>query len=311
MSEVKMVVGYPASGKSTVTKDLIKKGAVALNRDTEGGTIVGLLPKLEALLKDGKDVVLDNTFPTIEVRKPFIELAKKYNVDVTCSLMSTSIEDAQFNVVQRAIGLINKFPTPEAIKAAKHTNIFPPTVLFKYKKEFQKPTTEEGFSKVEVVKFVRKENPEFTNKALIVDYDGTLRECINGNDKYPVKKEQVEIKANRTKILQAYKDKGYLLLGCSNQSGIAKGEVADEVVKELFDYTNQQLGIDIEYRYCPHQSAPISCYCRKPMPGIGVEFILKHKLSRKDCIFVGDMTTDKTFAQRCGFQYVDQAEFFK
>lgn len=311
MAKVTMVVGFPASGKSTVTKELIKKGAVSLNRDTEGGTIASLLPKLEAMLKDGKDVILDNTFPTIEVRKPFIELATKYKADIACSLMSTSIEDAQFNVVQRAIGLIGKFPTPEAIKAAKHTNVFPPTVLFKYKKEFQKPTTEEGFSKVEVVKFLRKENPEFTNKALIVDYDGTLRECINGNDKYPVKKEQVEIKANRTKVLQAYKDKGYLLLGCSNQSGIAKGEVADDVVRELFEHTNQQLGIDIEYRYCPHQSAPIACYCRKPMPGIGVEFIIKHKLNRKETIFVGDMTTDKTFAQRCGFQYVDQAEFFK
>lgn len=306
-----MVVGYPASGKSTVTKDLIKKGAVSLNRDTEGGTIVSLLPKLEALLKDGKDVVLDNTFPTIEVRKPFIDLAKKYNADVTCSLMSTSIEDAQFNVVQRAIGLIGKFPTPEAIKAAKHTNIFPPTVLFKYKKEFQKPSVEEGFSKVEIVKFVRKVNPEFTNKAIIVDYDGTLRECVGGNEKYPVSKDQIEIKAGRAKILQAYKDKGYILLGLSNQSGIAKGELSDDVAKELFEHTNKLLGIDIEYRYCPHQSAPISCYCRKPMPGVGVEFIMKHKLNAKETIFVGDMTTDKTFAQRAGFQYMDHMEFFK
>lgn len=306
-----MVLGYPASGKSTVTKELIKKGAVALNRDTEGGTIAGLLPKMEALLKDGKDIVLDNTFPTIEVRKPFIELAKKYGADISCTLMSTSIEDAQFNVVQRAIGLIGEFPTPEAIKKAKHTNIFPPTVLFKYKKEFQKPTVEEGFSKVEIHKFVRKTNPEFTNKAIIVDYDGTLRECINGNDKYPVTKEQIEIKANRTKVLQAYKDKGYILLGLSNQSGIAKGELSEETAHELFQHTNKLLGIDIEYRFCPHQSAPISCYCRKPMPGAGVEFILKHKLNAKECIFVGDMTTDKTFAQRAGFQYMDQAEFFK
>lgn len=311
MSKVTMVVGYPASGKSTVTKDLIKKGAVSLNRDTEGGTIVSLLPKLEALIKDGKDVILDNTFPTIEVRKPFIELAKKYNADISCTLMGTSIEDAQFNVVQRAIGLIGKFPTPEAIKAAKHTNIFPPTVLFKYKKEFQKPTVEEGFSKVEVQKFVRLENPEFTNKALIVDYDGTLRECIGGNEKFPVLKEQIEVKPGRTKVLQAYKDKGYILLGISNQSGVAKGELSEQTAIELFEHTNQQLGIDIEYRFCPHQSAPISCYCRKPMPGIGVEFIMKHKLNRKECIFVGDMTTDKTFAQRAGFQYVDQAEFFK
>lgn len=311
MSEVKMVVGFPASGKSTVTKELIKKGAVSLNRDTEGGTIVGLLPKLEALIKDGKDVVLDNTFPTIEVRKPFLELAKKYNVDVSCTLMSTSIEDAQFNVVQRAIGLIGKFPTPEAIKAAKHTNIFPPTVLFKYKKEFQKPTVEEGFSKVDTHKFVRLENPEFINKAIIVDYDGTLRECIGGNEKFPISKDQIEIKAGRAKILQAYKDKGYRLLGISNQSGVHKGELSEQTAIELFDYTNQQLGLDIEYRFCPHQSAPISCYCRKPMPGIGVEFIMKHKLNRKECIFVGDMTTDETFAKRAGFQYVDHAEFFK
>jgi len=311
MSEVKMVVGYPASGKSTVTKDLIKKGAVSLNRDTEGGTIVSLLPKLEALIKDGKDVVLDNTFPTIEVRKPFIELAKKYNADVSCTLMGTTIEEAQFNVVQRAISLIGKFPTPEAIKAAKHTNIFPPTVLFKYKKEFQKPTVEEGFSKVELHKFVRLDNPEFTNKAIIVDYDGTLRECIGGNEKFPVSKDQIEIKPGRAKILQAYKDKGYLLLGISNQSGVHKGELSEQTAIELFEHTNKGLGIDIEYRFCPHQSAPISCYCRKPMNGVGVEFILKHKLRAKDCIMVGDMTTDKTFAARSGFQYVDQAEFFK
>lgn len=311
MSKVTMVVGFPASGKSTLTKDLVARGAVSLNRDTEGGTIAGLLPKMENLLKDSKDIVLDNLFATAEVRKPFIELAKKYGVDISCQLMGTSIEDAQFNVVQRAIGLIGKFPSPEAIKAAKHTNIFPPTVLFKYKKEFQKPTTEEGFSKVETVKFVRKENPEFTNKALILDYDGTLRECINGNDKYPVTESQIEIKPGRKKILDEYKKKGYLLLGLSNQSGIAKGELTYETAQRLFEHTNKLLGVDIEIRFCSHQSAPISCYCRKPMPGVGVEYILKYKLKAKDCIMVGDMTTDKTFAQRSGFQYVDQADFFK
>jgi HAD superfamily hydrolase (TIGR01662 family) len=311
MPNVEMIVGYPGSGKSTLTLAYIQQGYVSLNRDTEGGTIVSLLPKMESLLKNGKDVVLDNTFALAEVRKPFIDLAKQCGADIRCTLMSTTIEEAQFNVVQRAIGLLKTFPTPEAIKKAKHTNIFPPLVLFKYKKDFQKPDVSEGFSKVETFKFIRRDDPTFTQKAVIVDYDGTLRECINGNDKYPVTKEQIEMKPNRGAILQSYKDKGYLLLGLSNQSGIAKGELTHDKAVELFNYTNQQLGLDIEYEFCPHQSAPISCYCRKPMSGYGVHFILKHKLNRKECIFVGDMTTDKTFAARSGFQYADQAEFFK
>lgn len=312
MQEVAMVLGPPASGKSTMTKKLAEqKGHVILNRDTEGGKIIDLLPKMEALLKDKKSIVLDNLFPTVEVRKPFIDLAKKYNVPIFAELQKTSIEDATFNFVQRAISILGAFPEPELVKKSKHPNIFPPTVLFKYKKDFQKPTTEEGFLQIAEHAFHRNDDPTYINKALILDYDGTLRECINGNDKYPVLKEQIEMKPGRKAILQAYKDKGYLLLGCSNQSGIAKGELTYDKAVELFDYTNQQLGLDIEYRFCPHQSAPISCYCRKPQCGLGIEFILKHKLKRQDCLFVGDMTTDRTFAARCGFQYADQADFFR
>lgn len=308
---VVMVCGYPASGKSTVTKKITNPQTVILNRDTEGGTIAQLLPKLEAHLKAGTDVILDNLFPTIESRKPFIDLCKKYSVDIHCKLMTATIEDAQFNVVQRAIGLIGEFPTPEAIKKAKHTNVFPPTVLFKYKKEFQKPTVEEGFSDVELVKFVRQDDPTFTNKAIIVDYDGTLRECVGGNDKYPTEESHVEIKLGRAEVLQAYKDKGYLIFGLSNQSGVHKGDLTHEKCDALFKHTNKLLGFDVEYHFCPHQSAPLSCYCRKPMPGKFVELMLKYKLDRKQCIMVGDMTTDETFAKRSGIKYVDHAEFFK
>ncbi len=47
------------------------------------------------------------------------------------------------------------------------------------------------------------------------------------------------------------------------------------------------------------------------MSGLFVNFMLQHKLSRKDSIYVGDMTTDKTMAARAGIQYVDQLDFFK
>lgn len=310
-SKCTIVCGAPASGKSTTTKSLVASGFISLNRDTEGGTVADLLPKMQSLLQEGKDVVLDNLFATVESRKPFIELAKKYQADVSCKWVSTSIEDAQFNAVQRAIGLLGKFPNPEDIKKAKHPNVFPPLVLFKYKKDFQKPDVSEGFSSIETIKFVRKDDPTFTNKALLLDFDGTLRECVNGNGKFPVNQDQVEVKANRTSMLRSYQDQGYILLGVSNQSGIAKGELTYDKAVELFDYTNQQLGVSIDYRFCPHQSAPIACYCRKPQTGIFVDFMLKYKLDRKQCLMVGDLTSDHTFATRSGTQYMDQAEFFK
>jgi phosphoglycolate phosphatase-like HAD superfamily hydrolase len=46
------------------------------------------------------------------------------------------------------------------------------------------------------------------------------------------------------------------------------------------------------------------------MPGFGALLIVKYNLNPADCIMVGDYKTDETFAKRCGFQYVDQAEFF-
>ena len=160
-------------------------------------------------------------------------------------------------------------------------------------------------------KFIRRRESTFINKAIILDYDGTLRECIGGNGKYPVSEEQIEIKPNRKAVLDKYKAEGYLLLGMSNQSGIAKGELTIEKAHELFKHTNKLLGVDIEYNFCPHQSAPISCYCRKPMQGKFVEMMLKHKLDPKQCWMVGDFTSDATFAKRSGIQYMDQADFFK
>lgn len=308
---INLVCGAPASGKSSLTKELTKNGAISLNRDTENGTILSLLPKMENLLKENKDIVLDNLFPTAEIRKPFIDLAKQYNTEISCFWMSTSIEDAQYNFVLRAFNLINKFPMPEAIKAAKHSNIFPPVVFFKYRKEFQKPDLNEGFSKIDKIEFIRKYNPDFTNKALFLDFDGTLRECINGNNKYPISKDQIEIKPNCSKILKSYRDQGYILLGISNQSGVHKGDLTEQTAHELFQHTNKLLDVDIDYRFCSHQSAPISCYCRKPQNGIFVEFLLKYKLDPKQCKFVGDYKTDETFSKRSGIEYIDQAEFFK
>jgi len=314
MSEVIMVLGPPASGKSSKSKEYIDKGYIHLNRDKSGGKIVSLLPKLESALKNNENVVLDNLFPTKEVRKPFIEICKNNNVNISCVYVKTSIEDCQINALNRMYERYQTiFHHPDDIKshsrAKNDPNMFPPVVLFRYKKEFEKPVVEEGFSNIQEINFIRRIDPTYSNKALILDYDDTLRKS-NGKNPFPIHPNEVEVLPGRTKKLKEYKSLGYILLGVSNQSGVAKRLFTKEDAISCFDRTNELLGVKIDYCFCPHQAAPPVCYCRKPQTSNGIHLIHKYKLNPNECIFVGDATSDKTFAQRLGFKYYHPEEFF-
>lgn len=308
--ELVLIVGIQASGKTTLAADMVDNhGYVRVCRDDLGGDMDGLIPYVNSALKMGRSVVMDNTFMTTAVRKPFIGVAQIHKVPVRCIELTTTLEDAQFNAVQRMIKVAGKLLEPHEIKAEKNPNIFPPVVQYGYRKGYEPPNELEGFASIERRPFVRTFEKGYKNKALILDYDGTLRITKSGAI-YPVDPDDVEALPGRTEKLKAYAKKKYKLLGVSNQSGVHKGTLSMETAKACFDRTNELLGVDIEYAFCPHQSAPPVCYCRKPSVGWGVHFIEKYKLNPAECIFVGDMTTDETFAKRCGFQYVDQAEFF-
>lgn len=317
MQDVKMVVGYPASGKSSASESLIAAGFIHLNRDKEGGSIADLLPKFEELLVSGKNVVLDNLFPSVASRAPFLEMAKKHKVPVECVYVSTSLEDSQINALFRMMERYKQiFWTPEDLQKLKEPdpNMFPSAVLFKYRNEFEKPSTAEGFIAVTEKKFVRRPYPKtHKHKALILDFDGTLRDVPPGTKyKYPTAANEVQILPGRTEILKRFIRDGYLIMGATNQSGVAKGHLSDEDARRFVELTMKMLDVHLtDYGICTHKIPPMTCYCRKPQSGQGVYLIHRHKLDPTQCIFVGDQTTDKTFANRLGIQYVDQAEFFK
>ena len=168
---------------------------------------------------------------------------------------------------------------------------------------------------IEEIEVVTDFGPEYTNRALILDYDGTLRLTKSG-DHYPKEIGDVEVLPGRTEKLVEYRDRGYLLLGASNQSGVSRPAsdfryVSDADCRACFDETNRQLGVEIDYLFAPDRAGPPSTYWRKPMPGMGVVFIEKYKLNPSQCIYVGDMTSDKTFAERCGFQFAWARDFFR
>lgn len=308
--EVIMICGYPASGKSTVAQSYIDRGFVHLNRDKVGGTVIGLLPRLVAELNAGHDVVLDNLFPTALSRRPFIEAANKA-ASIKCVWVKTGLEDSQINCLHRMWAKYGRlFMTAGEMRDIKDPGVFPTAVLFKYRNEFEVPTRDEGFADITAVPFKRRWGDEYCNKALIVDYDDTVRRVVGGDHKYPTKLSEIEILPGRAEILRDYASRGYVLLGASNQSGVAKGNLTHERAVECFNHTNKLLGVDIDFVFCPHSVPPVSCYCRKPSSGLAVSLIEKYKLDPGQCIYVGDQTTDKTFAQRAGFQYAHPTKFF-
>lgn len=310
MKNVILIMGFQASGKSTLAGGYEHKGYVVLNRDTEGRKVIDLLPKMRESIKNGKNVVLDNTFPTKESRRPFIEEANNLGVNISCIHVRTSIEDAEFNACKRMIDTLGHLPSPEEIKKSNNPCVFSPTPLFKYRKQLEPPTQEEGFFFVTEQEFRRSDFEGYDNKALILDYDGTLRKSKCGN-KWPISVEDVEVLPGRAEALKKYKEDGYILLGASNQSGIHKKTLDEDVAISTFDRTNELLGIDIDYAYCPHAYAPINCWCRKPMPGLLVHFIEKYKIDASKSIMVGDMTSDKTFAYRGGVRFQWADDFFR
>jgi HAD superfamily hydrolase (TIGR01662 family) len=309
MNEVVMVMGFPASGKSLMATSYMDKGYVHLNRDKAGGRTIALLPELERALQNKANVVLDNTHTTADNRKPFIEAAQRAGVPIRCEWMTTKVEDCSINALHRMWERHGKlFLHPEDLKALKgEPNMFPITVLFKFKKEFEKPVKEEGFASVKKVKFVRRPS-KYSGKAIIFDYDDTLR-TTEGEFKFPVHPREVRIMPGRKEKFKALRKQGVMLFGVSNQSGVARKQVTREAVELCFHKTNGLLDADIVAHYCPHNVPPV-CYCRKPQSGLGVYLIEKYKLNPALCTYVGDQTTDKTFAKRLGFEYCDQKDFF-
>ena len=310
MSSVIMIVGYPAAGKGTVVKTYIDQGYKVLNRDREGGKIADLVPKMIDLINQGKDVILDNTFPTREVRQQFIIAAKANGASILCEWLDTTIEDAQFNACMRMVKKEGRILSLEEMKAKKNPNYFPPMVQYKYRKQFEQPDMSEGFSFMTTRAFERQFPKDWVNKAIFFDYDGTLRDTKSGG-KWPCDPNDVKIlPLRKERILYCAIEQGYILLGVSNQSGVRKDNPTHEVARACFKRTNDLLEYDIDYKYCPHRPAPISCYCRKPMPGMAVEFFHKYKLDPTQCIMVGDMTSDKTFATRSHMKFVHADKFF-
>jgi aryl-alcohol dehydrogenase-like predicted oxidoreductase/histidinol phosphatase-like enzyme/predicted kinase len=310
--EVVLIMGLPGAGKSTLARTFVAKGYERLNRDDTGGALDGLLPSLDRLAESGVSrLVIDNTYVSRKSRARLINTAGKHGLPVRCIWLSTSVEDAQVNAASRIVSQYEKLLTPDEMRVAARGNVaaFGPAVQFRFQRELEPPHPAEGFSRIDAVTFERMRDPSFTNRALILLCDGVLRRSRSGR-RTPASADDVEVLEGRAEVLRRYSEDGWRLLGLSWQPEIADETLTKVDVEAGFVRMQDLLGLPIEVEYCPHGGGPPICWCRKPLPGLGVVFIQRHRLDPSQCIYVGTGPQDPGFARRLGFQYQDAADFF-
>ena len=311
--EVVVMMGIQGAGKSSEVARYLDRGYARLNRDQLGGELDDLIPKLAEMLASGqRRVVLDNTYATRVSRYPVIRTAHAHGVPVRCRFLATPIDEAYANVVLRILERYGKLLGPDELKAlAKDDpNLPPPAAMARWAASFEAPHADEGFSAVEAIPFVRRVDPQVTGKGLLLDVDGTLRKTRSG-EIFPRDPDDVELLPGRREVLKRWVDEGYRLFFVSNQSGVASGTVTSAAVEAAFARTVELLDLPVaEVAYCPHPAFPVGCFCRKPLPGLGISLIQRHQLARERLIMVGDMDSDRDFARALAARYVDVNEFF-
>jgi aryl-alcohol dehydrogenase-like predicted oxidoreductase/histidinol phosphatase-like enzyme len=305
--EVVLIMGLPAAGKSAAAQTFLADGYVRLNRDQQGGSLRGLLSALDDLIQSGRSrLVLDNTYVSRKSRAAVIQAASKRGFGVRCVWLSTSLEDAQVNAVSRMVVNYGRLLGPEEMREAvkADVNAFGPAVQFRYQRDLEPPDASEGFSRIDVLRFERRRDPSFTNRALIVWCDGILtRNRTHDPD-------EVDVYVERGATLRQYAADGWRVLGIAWQPAATEQSVPSAQIEACYARMQERLGVDMDVLYCPHGGGPPICWCRKPLPGLGVVFIHRYRLDAPQCLYVGNGAQDPGFARRLGFQYRDAAEFF-
>ncbi|HEX2341881.1 MAG TPA: aldo/keto reductase [Vicinamibacterales bacterium] len=306
--EIVMIMGLPGAGKSTVAESLVARGYERLNRDEAGGSLRALLP---AIASGSSRLVLDNTYVTRKARAAVIQAAWQRQLPVRCIWLMTSLEDAQLNAASRIVSRYGRLLSPDELReTAKHdTAAFAPTAQFRYQRELEPPDSSEGFAHLEVMPFERRLDPSLINRAVIVWCDGVLWRSRSGR-RTPSSPDDVEVVPGRAEMMRRYESDGWHVLGMSWQPEIADETLDPAAVDTAIARLRELLGIAIEVEYCPHAAGPPVCWCRKPLPGLGVVFVQRYKLDPSQCIYVGAGPQDPGFARRLGFQYRDAADFF-
>jgi len=157
--------------------------------------------------------------------------------------------------------------------------------------------------------------------ALFLDFDGTIRHSKKG--KFINKIEDIALFPDVEEKLWEYRNNGYLILGITNQGGVAFGyKKPDAMLKELqatLDLFQENPFHDVKSSY-HHEKGRIEPYnhrslLRKPDIGMLVQceidcFSQGIIIDWDNSLFVGDRPEDEECARRANIQFISAEVFF-
>lgn len=144
----------------------------------------------------------------------------------------------------------------------------------------------------------------------IFDRDGT----INVDTGHLFESEKLELVPGTVELMARYAaDPECKVVVVTNQAGIAKGLYAEEDMRALHRFMEQELEkhgarVDAWY-FCPHHpDFTGECSCRKPAPGMLLAAIRDFDTRPENCVMYGDKPSDEAAAEAAGVEFIFAGE---
>lgn len=129
-----IMVGYPASGKSTLSHDLKTKYKYEIINQDALKSFEKCINAAKSFINQQKSIIIDATNPNKEIRKKWINLARQNNYSVRICNMSTGEQLSMHNNVYRSFKTNKKMV---------------PTIAYRlFKSKFEKPNKSEGVDEI-------------------------------------------------------------------------------------------------------------------------------------------------------------------
>lgn len=144
------------------------------------------------------------------------------------------------------------------------------------------------------------------NKAVFLDKDGTIIEDVN----YLKHASQIKFIPGSVEAIKMLNKAGYKVIVISNQSGIARGILTEDMLQAIDKNLHKRLlhqGAYLDGMYhCPHHPEhglypyKKECSCRKPNPGMLLKAAKDHDIDLAQSYMIGDHPTDIEAGKKAG-----------